>query len=187
MIKKRSFVKVILLINIVALISGFFLFFYKNIDCTSLINDFFNKSTSINQSIILHNTILILLSFILSLSIFGIVFIYIALLLESLSIGFTLAMFIKYYKIKGLIFYLLFFLVFKFMFLFLFIYFLIMSTKFSSRFLTTIIKKNELGFIRYVKNHFIRFIIVLFLVLIYSVIIKYYSVVISLILLKIIQ
>ena len=176
MIKKKYLIKIVLLISLIAFINGFTSNIILEYDHTFYINDFIFKSSHINQSLTLHNSLFIILVFILSLSVFGLLIVYIIYYLEIFSIGYTFALFIKYYKVKGFLFYLLFFLIFKFVFVFLFTYFIVMSSKFSKYFLRALVSKNDRGLIKRFQNHFVRFILILMTVLIYSSLVQHFSV-----------
>ena len=185
MTKKKYLLKFVTLLFILGLITGFIINQTNETNYMPYINDFLTKANNYNNTLVFHNTFLIIITFVLALSIIGIIFIYCLYFFEAFSIGFTLSLFIKYYKIKGFIFYLLYFLIFKLLFILLFTYFLIMSTKFSHKFLDSLIKNNNIGLTRYIKNHFLRFIMVLLIVLVYSLLIGYFSIKITTFLLSI--
>ena len=172
--KKLSILKFILLIFIFGFISGILFFFLKNnLDYSYYVKDFIYKAKNYNQSLVLYNSSLVFIIYFLSLSLLGIFLILPIIFVEACAIGFTISLFFYYLGIKGLIFYFLFFIESKLINYILLLYFSFMSINFVIKVIASYIGKNASNFYKSFFNQFSRFIIVLFLTILNSLMIKY--------------
>ena len=172
--KKININKIIVLIIAFGFISGIVYFTLKNnTDYSYYIKDFLIKSKQNSQQLTFQNTLIIILIYMLSLTLIGLIFIFGILFILSFSIGFTISLFFYYLKTKGLIFYVLFFIETKLINSLLLIYFINKSCVYIVNISKYIINKNEKGILNTLSKHFLRFIIVFTLIIVNSFIIKY--------------
>lgn len=173
---KNSFiVKFVGSLFLISVLIGIIFFFTYKPDLGTSLNDFKNLIDVTRQNTFLSNIISISSIFILSASIIGAPIIVLYIFYEGLSIGFTLAVFLFNYKIKGLIFYCLFFFISKFLFTIITLYFAVLSIKFVIKVLDSLVSKNKEEFYKTIVYQFYRFLIVILFVLVNSAIVYFFS------------
>jgi hypothetical protein len=119
--------------------------------------------------------ILIIGTFILSISVIGIPLIIFYTFYIGLAFGFTITTFIKFYHLKGLLFYVLYFMSTKLIFYILLLYFIILSLRFSYKLVNSLIRKDTKELYTVIIYHFYRFLIVIFFSILNSAIIYFLS------------
>lgn len=170
-LKDNFLVRFVVALFLFGVCVGIVVYFSFKPNLTAYIEQFKDYVVTNHSNTILLNIIVISSIFLLSLFIIGIPLIIFYIFYEGLTVGYTLAVFITLYGLKGALFYLLFFLVIKVIFVFLVLLFGILSIKFSYKLIKGIIEKNFEKISKLILEHFLRFGIILALCIVNSFII----------------
>ena len=171
--KNNFAVKFIVTLFLISLILGFLFYLAYKPDLLSYIDDFKSLITTNHQNVFLLNLGIISLIFILSLSIIGVPGIIFYIFYEGFSIGYTFGVFLVTFKLKGMLFYFLFILISKFLYIILMLYFSIMCLRFTYKLIDIFITKKREELYKTITYHFYRFIIIVLILVVNSVVIYF--------------
>lgn len=175
LLKNNFLVKFVVTLFFIGVVVGLLFYFAYKPDLSGNLEVFKELITSTHQNTFLSSIVIISAIFVLSISVFGLPAIIFYIFYEGLSIGYTFATFIWVYHIKGGLFYLLFILTSKLVFVLLVMYFVIISVRYIKKFLDHFFSKNREELYKTIVFHFYRFVIVLGITIINSLLIFFFS------------
>lgn len=173
--KNNFVVRFILVLFLFGISIGLLAYFSFHPDVLDYLNDFKSSIVLNHNNTFLISILIISSIFLLSLTVFGFPIVLAYLFYEGFSLGYTMGVFISYYGIKGFIFYLLFYVLIKLVLILLMFYFVFISIKFMYNLISSIINKDKERIYKYIYYHFIRYVIVLGIVLVNSSLIYFFS------------
>ena len=170
-LKDNSLVRFVVALFLFGIGVGVVVYFSFKPNLSMYIDEFKEYIVSTHSNTILLNAIVISSIFLLSLFIIGIPIVIFYIFYEGLTVGYTLAVFILIYGVKGALFYLLFFIVIKLIFILLVLLFSVLSIKFSYKLIKGILEKNIQKIYSLIIEHVMRFGIILGICIVNSLII----------------
>lgn len=159
--KNNFIVKFVVTLFLIGIIIGFLFYFFYKPDLSAYLESFKNLIQTSHQNIFLSSIVVVSMVFILSISIIGLPVLAFYIFYEGLSIGFTLALFLGVYSLKGALFYLFYLIASKLLFLTIVLYFSIVSIRYSIKFIDSIVSKSRENLYNTIVYHFYRYLIVL--------------------------
>ena len=156
-IKDNSLVRFVVALFLFGIGVGAVVYFSFKPDLSTYIDQFKDYVVNTHSNTILLNLIVICAIFLLSLFVIGLPLVIFYIFYEGLTVGYTLAVFISLYGLKGALFYLLFFIVVKLIFILLVLLFSVLSIRFSYKLIKVLFEKNLEKTSKLILEHFSRF------------------------------
>lgn len=173
--KNNFIVRFIIALFLVGFLFGLIIYFTYKPNLTEYINQFKELIiTSHNNSFLIYIIVLATL-FISTLTIIGSPLILLYTFYEGLSISYTLCIFLSHSGIKGAIFYILFLILTKSIYILIMLYFSMLSIKFVKKIIEAFLNKDRDSLYSIITHHFLRFIIVLFVIIINGITVHFIS------------
>lgn len=171
--KNNFIVKFVVTLFLIGIIIGFLFYFFYKPDLMSYLDSLKSLIQTSHQNTFLSSIVIVSMIFILSISVLGLPILAFYIFYEGLSIGFTLALFLGVYSIKGAFFYLAYLLFSKLLFLVIMLYFSIVSMRYTVKFIDAVVSKSRENLYNTIVYHFYRYLIVLIAVIINSAIVYF--------------
>lgn len=174
-LKNNSIIRFIVVLFLFGLCIGIVSYYSNKLDLSNYLLEFKNYVVNNHNNVFLLDIIVISSIFLLSLIVVGYPLVLTYVIYEGLSFGYTLCVFFNYYGFKGILFYFLFYLLIKLVFIIVILYQAYIGFKYARIVVKAIIDKNINSIYKSLFMHFIRYLIVLVIVIINSALIYFLS------------